>query len=118
MTKSRKILGASGEDIAEKFLTDRGYYILERNFRLKFGEIDILAKDKNTIVIVEVKTKRFLSQGRPEEQVDYFKQKKLLLLAKAILQMYPNNNIRIDVIAIDMSEEKTKINHIINAVTE
>lgn len=116
MTFQRKQLGASGEDLATEFLEKLGYKILNRNLHLRVGEIDILAQDKDTIVIVEVKTKRYINQGRPEEQVDYFKQKKLCLLARAICQQYPNQQIRIDVIAIDETNFEPKINHIINAV--
>lgn len=116
MSFQRKQLGTSGEDLATEFLVDKGYKILDRNLRLKVGEIDILAQDKDTIVIVEVKTKRYVNQGRPEEQVDYFKQRKLCLLARAISQQYPDQPIRIDVIAIDETDFEPKINHIINAV--
>lgn len=117
MTYQRKQLGASGEELAEEYLVEKGYKILQRNLRLKMGEIDILAQDSKTIVIVEVKTKRYINQGRPEEQVDYFKQRKLRLLGRAISQQYPNQPIRIDVIAIDETDFEPKINHIINAVT-
>lgn len=116
MTFQRKQLGASGEDLAEEYLVDKGYKILQRNLRLKVGEIDILVQNGKTIVIVEVKTKKFIRQGLPEEQVDYFKQKKLCLLARAICQQYPNQPIRIDVIAIDETDFEPKINHIVNAV--
>lgn len=116
MSFERKQLGASGEDLAAEFIIDKGYRILNRNLHLRVGEIDILAQDGQAIVIVEVKTKRYINQGRPEEQVDYFKQRKLCLLARAISQQYPNQPIRIDVIAIDETEFEPKINYIINAV--
>jgi putative endonuclease len=117
MTFQRKQLGASGEDLAAEFLEKLGYKIINRNLRFKVGEIDILAQDNKTIVIVEVKTKRFVHQGLPEEQVDYFKKKKLRLLGRAISQQYLDQPIRIDVIAIDETDFEPKINHIINAVT-
>lgn len=117
MSFERKQLGASGEELAEEYLIEKGYKILNRNLHLRVGEIDILAQDGPTIVIVEVKTKKFIHQGRPEEQVNYFKQRKLRLLGRAICQQYPNQPIRIDVIAIDETDFEPKINHIINAVT-
>lgn len=117
MSFERKQLGASGEDLAAEFLEKLGYKIIQRNLRLKVGEIDILAQDDETIIVVEVKTKRYTHQGLPEEQVDYFKKRKLCLLARAITQQYPNQAIRIDVIAIDETEFEPKINHIVNAVT-
>jgi len=116
MTYRRKQLGASGEDLAANYLEKIGYEIIERNKRFKFGEIDIIACYGDYVVLVEVKTKTSLAQGRPEEEVDYFKQKKLRLLARALEQIYPKNNIRIDVVAVDKTEFTPKINHIINAV--
>ncbi|OGD67097.1 hypothetical protein A3F08_00870 [Candidatus Berkelbacteria bacterium RIFCSPHIGHO2_12_FULL_36_9] len=116
MTLERKKLGSSGEDLATEYLEKKNYKIIFRNLRLKYGEADIIAQDGDYIVIVEVKTKRFFGQGRPEEQVDYFKQKKLRLLARGISQLYPDRNIRIDVIAVDETGLRPKINHIINAV--
>lgn len=116
MSLKRKKLGNEGEEIASDYLQKIGYKIIDRNYRTHFGEIDILAQDGEYIVLVEVKTKTNLDQGTPEEKVDYFKQNKLKLLAKHILQKYPSKNIRIDVFAIDLSNEMEKLNHIINAV--
>lgn len=116
MTFTRKQLGASGEELAKEFLISKGYKILERNLRLRVGEIDILAQEGETIIIVEVKTKRYVRQGHPEEQVDYFKQRKLRLLARSVTQLYPDRPIRIDVVAIDKTSYSAKINHIVNAV--
>lgn len=116
MSFFRKNLGATGEELAKNFLIDLGYEIIGTNIRYKFGEIDILARNGEYIVIVEVKTKTNFNQGRPEEEVDYFKKKKLLLLARAIEQKYKENYIRIDVVAVDKTSDIPKINHIINAV--
>lgn len=118
MTYLRKQLGASGEDLATNFLEENGYKILQRNKRFKFGEIDILAQDGEFVVLVEVKTKTNLEQGRPEEKVDYFKKRKLIMLAKALEQIYPGRNIRIDVVAVDKTQFNPKINHIENAVED
>ena len=118
MKNQRKNLGNNGEDIATEFLSDHNYKIVERNKKFKFGEIDIIAENGDYIVIVEVKTKRIFDQGRPEEMVDWHKRKKLRLLAKGVSQLYPNKNIRIDVIAVDLTQRQSKINHIINAVSD
>lgn len=115
MTFFRKQLGASGEDLAEQFLKKKGYRILGRNIRMKFGEIDILAQKGEDIVLVEVKTKTSLQFGQPYEEVDYFKKKKLWNLARALSQRYPNQNIRIDVVSIMMKEDP-EIEHLENAV--
>jgi len=61
--------GKSGEDIAVQFLKRRGYRILERNFRTKFGEIDIIARDRKTTVFIEVKLRESISSGYPSESV-------------------------------------------------
>jgi putative endonuclease len=116
MTKQRKSLGNSGEDLAAKYLENKNYKILGRNVKLKFGEIDIIASNGDYIVIVEVKTKSIVNQGIPEEMVNFHKKKKLMLLANAISQNYPDKNVRIDVIAIDKTSDRTKINHIVNAI--
>lgn len=118
MTFQRKYLGQSGEEIAKKYLQVKNYRIIGQNIRLRMGEIDLLAADGDFLVIVEVKTKTSFTQGLPEEEVDYFKQRKLRLLAKAISQKYPKRNIRIDVVAVDKSTDKPKISHIVNAVEE
>lgn len=118
MILERKALGKSGEDLAAEFLKTQNYQIIARNSRNKFGEIDIIAKDGDFVVLVEVKTKQYISQGRPEEQVDWFKQRKLRLLARALSKDYPENSIRIDVVAIDLTLPEPKINHIVNAVEE
>ena len=111
-----KNTGNLGEDLATEYLISLGYKIIERNLRLAFGEIDILAQEKKTIVIVEVKTVRGGGFGLAQELVRFKKQNKLKLLGRAIEQMYPNSSIRIDVIGIELSENSNKIEHIKNAV--
>lgn len=112
-----KITGNEGEEEAANYLLGLGYKILDRNLKIPLGEIDILAENKKTIVIVEVKTVRGSGFGLAQELVRYKKQKKLKLLGRYIEQQYPNSPIRIDVIGVDLSEDKPKIEHIINAIT-
>lgn len=116
MTFQRQSLGKSGEDLACQFLLNKGYILIGRNVRLKFGEIDLLMKDGKTLVIVEVKTKKTGSFTLPQEKVDREKQKKLVRLAKAVWQKFPDWKIRIDVVAVD--ETTKKLDHIISAVEE
>ena len=59
--------GRIGEDLAGKLLQEKGYAIIKRNFRTRFGEIDLICKDGDTLVFIEVKTKRGLDFGSPEE---------------------------------------------------
>jgi putative endonuclease len=63
-------LGSWGESIAAKFLTRKGYIILERNFRCRLGEIDIIALDRKSIIFIEVKTRRNQKYGLPCEAVN------------------------------------------------
>jgi putative endonuclease len=96
-----KATGNWGEDRASEYLKTLGYKILERNLRLFCGEIDILAEDRKTIVLVEVKTVSGAGFGEAVELVRYKKQEKLKLLASALTQEYPKRDIRIDVIGVD-----------------
>lgn len=116
MTKKTKNLGNKGEDQAVNYLQEKNYIILERNYRSRWAEADIIAKDGDYVVLVEVKTKVCDDQGIPEEMVNSHKQKKLILLARELEQKYPESNIRIDVIAIREKKNNFQINHIINAL--
>ncbi len=116
MTFQRKSLGKMGEELASYYLKNKGYTEIKRNLKLFCGEIDLLMKDGADLVICEVKTKSSDKFGLPQEEVDYFKKKKLIQLSKALWQIYPNHSIRIDVIAVDVANKK--IDHIISAVEE
>lgn len=118
MKNQKKKLGNSGENLAIEYLENKNYKIIERNKKFKYGEIDIIAEDRDYIVIVEVKTKTIFDQGRPEEMINWYKKRKLQLLALGVNQLYPNKNIRIDVVAVDKTSIKPKIKHIINAVED
>lgn len=106
MNHNQKI-GAIGEDIAVDLLKRNGLVILARNFRCRFGEIDIIAKDHTTLVFVEVKTRKSLSCGRPEEAVTYRKQAKLRLLAAVYLQKKLSllTSCRFDVCSIYLNKQ-------------
>ena len=114
----KKQTGNYGEDLATQYLKKHGYKILERNYKNKLGEIDILARQKSAIVVVEVKTKSGSEFGSGFEMVNYFKQRKLVLLAKSLQTIYPRQTIRIDVISVDTSTSPPKISHFENAVEE
>lgn len=114
MENKRKI-GNSYEDIAIKYLQDKAYRILDKNFQVKQGEIDIIAYDVNTLVFVEVKYRAASSSGHPLEAVNFSKQKRickaaLFYMNKANISPY-NTSIRFDVIGILGNE----IIHIKNA---
>ena len=97
-----KITGAQGEMIAEKFLKDKGYKILEKNYKNTIGEIDIIAKDKDIIVFVEVKYRKDDYFGLPREAVGKNKQFKIKKVASVYLnnKRLFNNQVRFDVVEV------------------
>lgn len=110
MTFQRRHLGISGEDLAVEYLQQNGYKILERNFRSRLGEIDIVARDKDTLCFVEVKTRTSIEQGHPFESVSFFKQRKLARMALSYLKYknFLDSPARFDVIAILFDEKGGK----------
>lgn len=114
----KKETGNCGEDIAAQYLEQKGYKILERNFRCNQGEIDIIAKDKEEIVFVEVKTRSNTSYGLASEAVN--KQKKMHMLRAIKYYLYirnlQNDFIRIDVVEVYIKKGIAYINHIKQAI--
>ena len=114
----RKLFGDRGERVAAKFLKAKGYRIIARQARSRFGEIDIVALDRDSIVFVEVKTRSSHLAGRPEEAVDNRKQQQL---TKSALVWLKQRNLlehraRFDVIAITWHTGKPpEIQHFENA---
>lgn len=86
MNPGRRDLGAFGERVAAAHLEAKGYRIRARNFRCREGEIDIVAEDGETLVFVEVRTRRGNALGTPAESVTVAKQRRLLTVARAYLQ--------------------------------
>lgn len=113
-------LGAWGEEKAARFLTERGYTVLERNFHSRYGEIDLIAEDGEFLVFVEVKLRASVSHGLPEETVTPRKQEKLRLTAETYLQTHETNKQpRFDVVALyakdGMETFPLPVRHIKNA---
>ena len=119
-TTGNKGTGILGEELAANFIIACGYRVLERNFRCKGGEVDIIARDPGdkTLVFIEVKTRRSLSYGVPQLAVTAFKQRQI---SKATLTWLSINhlhdtNARFDVLAILLHTDGShKIEHIKNA---
>jgi putative endonuclease len=111
------ITGEKGETIAAAYLKKNGYRILETNFRCSLGEIDIIARDKEELVFVEVKTRKSQDLGYPEQAVGIKKQKKISQLALFYLQKknLTNAKARFDVVAVMMSETSNEVKLIKNA---
>ena len=116
---SKKEVGNYGEDLAVKFLIEKGYKIISKNFYIRGGEIDIIAKDKNEYVFVEVKTRTSRFFGEVSDQVSSRQQKKLAHSAEVFLHQnnLTDSNWRIDVIAILMNNQKLQIKHVKHAIT-
>ncbi|MDP2720695.1 MAG: YraN family protein [bacterium] len=100
----KKSLGAKGETIAVSLLRRQGYKILERNFHSRFGEIDIVAQDADTLVFVEVKTRWSKEFGLPEESVGARKLKSIEKVGQYFRLLHPEvpSSERIDVVAIEL----------------
>lgn len=116
MQNNREI-GARYEQIAGKYLQERGLKILEYNFHCSKGEIDIVAKDKETLVFVEVKYRRTLGSGSPLEAVNRKKQMVISKCAKYYMMYHCRYEMacRFDVIGILGEDSNYKITHIENA---
>lgn len=121
MSLIRKLLGQTGEDAAERYLKEKGYRILERNYRLKMGEVDIIALDRDTVVFVEVKTRRGISHGTPAEAVNLRKQRRIVKAATAYIigKKLVDVSCRFDIISIivagDGGGTSPGIDHIVSA---
>lgn len=118
MTTQRSQLGQAGEDAAVTFLEREGYHILRRNFRNKLGEIDIIAKDHDTVCFIEVKTRKSDAFGSPFESVTKAKQRKIIYVALSYLKMQGRNeaNVRFDVVSVILGDEDgPQVEIIINA---
>lgn len=113
-----KELGKRGEDAASRFLFDRGYEIVERNWKCRFGEADIIARDGDAIVFVEVKTRSGLERGFPSEAVDAKKRSRYERIALAYLSGCDEVDVpvRFDVVSIvSIAENRALIRHHISA---
>ena len=108
----------SGEELATEFLRKKGYKILERNFEASQGEIDIIAKDDEELVFVEVKTRTDMSYGEGAEAVTPIKLQHLLNSIKYYIykRNLQDEFIRIDIIEVYIKQNNVKINHIKKAV--
>jgi len=112
--------GQAGEQAAESFLQKKGYVILARNYQVKTGELDLVVRDGEYIVFVEVKTRKGLEYGYPREAVGHTKQKRIIATAQLYLTRHrlTDSNIRFDVVEVLMQGEQVYVSHLKNAFTE
>ncbi len=102
MTEARLKLGQWGEEQAVSYLEHKGLKILERNYRCRAGEIDIIARDRKHLVFVEVKTRRSTIFGAPQDAVGFHKQRQISRAAQWYLLQHNIGKLqpRFDVIAV------------------
>jgi putative endonuclease len=117
VSRQNLYLGKFGEESAIALLKNNGYRILARNYKTKLGEIDIIARDKDTVCFIEVKTRHSDRFGLPQEAISRSKQRHI---AKVALMFLKENNLldkraRFDVISIMHSEDTSKLDLIKNA---
>lgn len=111
-------LGRIGENIIADYITKLGYKVVERNFACNQGEIDIIAKDKEELVFIEVKTRTDISYGEASESVTNTKKRHLINSIKYYIykQKLENQPIRIDVAEVYINKGKVKVNYIKQAI--
>ena len=103
-----KLLGRTGEDRAARFLVSQGYRILERNYRTRSGEIDLIALHLGTVAFIEVKTRSSDAFGAPELAVNHRKQQRMIKAALGYIKMKKLHQVpcRFDVVAISTASEQ------------
>ena len=108
--------GKQGELEAVRYLQEKGYEIMTRNYRYQHAEIDLIAKKGKLLVFIEVKTRTNLSYGNPEEFVSYTKAK--LVMKAAEHYIFANDwlhDIRFDIVAVTLAGNELRINHLEDA---
>ncbi|MFH0906823.1 MAG: YraN family protein [bacterium] len=128
MPSPKRKLGDLGEQIAVDYLKKQRYKILERNYQKPWGEIDIIAQDKNkNIVFVEVKTRKkdntLINPCFPEQNINFQKKQRLIRTAKTYIlekRRFSKSPWQIDIIAVELNSQthKADLKHIKNAIWE
>ncbi|MBT5471874.1 MAG: YraN family protein [Nitrospina sp.] len=110
MTEKRLKLGREGEDAAVAFLKDKGYRIIQKNFRSKLGEIDIIAQQKETVIFIEVKSRASHQFGHPFNAITPAKQGKIIQVAQSFLAKHRlmGNPARFDVVGLTIDPGNAK----------
>jgi putative endonuclease len=110
----KQFIGRYGEDLAAQYLQDRGYIILNRNWRCSLGEIDLIAKDKSRIVFIEVKTRNGIGFGHPFEAItaDKVARMRRLVTQWCIENQKTGVQVRLDAIAILIRSGRVAVEHL------
>ncbi|MGH8067062.1 MAG: YraN family protein [Candidatus Entotheonellia bacterium] len=111
MPEPRHAVGKAGEEAAVQYLCQQGYQILERNYRCRFGEIDLIARDGRTLAFIEVKTRRSQKFGPAAAAVTLEKQRHLIKASQVYLiqQRKAYELCRFDVVTIELDAQKPRI---------
>jgi len=121
MNRSRQSLGRWGENLAAVYLASRAYIIVEKNARTPYGEIDLVTRQGEVTVFIEVKTRRNCAYGHPETAITLKKKDHLMNSALAYLQDHPelDGDWRIDILSIlqQSSQDEPEITHFENAIS-
>jgi putative endonuclease len=117
VTGPRQALGHAGEDIAERYVRKQGYRIVERNYRCRGGELDLIALDGKVVVFIEVKARTDNRFGTPLESVHRWKQQRMIRAALVFLSQHRLHDepSRFDVIGISFAGGKPVVQHVQNA---
>lgn len=111
-----KVFGETGEQMAARYLIDKGYVLLEHNYYNRHKEVDLIALDQDELVFVEVKTRSTDYFLQPEEAVDHQKRQNLIRVANQYIRTHKRTEpARFDIIAIVKNDKETRIKHIKNA---
>ena len=117
MSRSRIVFGQTGEDLACRELERRGYAILARRYRVRGGELDIVAREGSTVVFVEVKARRTRAFGDAAEAVGFVKRRRITQLAQDFIARHRLTNcpFRFDVVTIHLNEGRPVLEVLRNA---
>lgn len=109
-------LGQAGEDVAVNYLCTKGYEVIERNYKWKNSEVDIICKKGRCVIVVEVKTRNSTALGEPYISVTRSKQRQIIKVTNHyIIENNIEEDIQFDVVSIILNQHQTKIEHIENA---
>lgn len=113
----RVLLGKEGERLAERYLQNKGYKLVERNYRCRAGELDLIVLDRRVVVFVEVKTRTGHGFGSPLEAVEFRKQRKMIHAAQFFLAAkgLQQRDARFDVVGVSWAGREPIVEHIENA---
>ena len=106
-----KSKGKIGEDLACKFLKKNTYAIVEKNYRSRYGEVDIIASESDTLCFIEVKARSSTNYGLPEEFVDKKKQQKIIKSTLSYLEKKNESekNVRFDIVSVDLEAKQCRL---------